>query len=146
MDDISIRVDRQDPKTKLLNGVLIYDTSDPNGNMTTTLADSGYISLSDEQEVSAGHPVQQASATSRQRGYKWFDNSELHQNIFDVYNMVMKVPGFDFERTDQSMFNGSQTKNVRELQAGIDSLEENQLRVGQRLVRTAAQYVHLPFR
>ena len=38
--------------------------------------------------------------------------------------MVMKVPGFDFERTDQSMFNGSQTKNVRELQAGIDSLEK----------------------
>ena len=27
MDDISIRVDRQDPKTKLLNGVLIYDTN-----------------------------------------------------------------------------------------------------------------------
>ena len=122
MDDISIRVDRQDPKTKLLNGVLIYDTSDPNGNMTTTLADSGYISLSDDKKyllvtLYSGERYEQA------RGYKWFDNSELRQNIFDVYNMVMKVPGFDFERTDQSMFNGSQTKNVREL-----------------------QYVHLPFR
>ena len=123
MDDISIRVDRQDPKTKLLNGVLIYDTSDPNGNMTTTLADSGYISLSDDKKyllvtLYSGERYEQA------RGYKWFDNSELRQNIFDVYNMVMKVPGFDFERTDQSMFNGSQTKNVRELQAGIDSLEK----------------------
>ena len=105
MDDISIRVDRQDPKTKLLNGVLIYDTSDPNGNMTTTLADSGYISLSDDKKyllvtLYSGERYEQA------RGYKWFDNSELRQNIFDVYNMVMKVPGFDFERTDQSMFNG----------------------------------------
>lgn len=145
MDDISIRVDRQDPKTKLLNGVLIYDTSDPNGNMTTTLADSGYISLSDDKKyllvtLYSGERYEQA------RGYKWFDNSELRQNIFDVYNMVMKVPGFDFERTDQSMFNGSQTKNVRELQAGNRLARENQLRVGQRLVRTAAQYVHLPFR
>ena len=30
--------------------MLIYDTSDPNGNMTTTLADSGYISLSDDKK------------------------------------------------------------------------------------------------
>ena len=146
MDDISIRVDRQDPKTKLLNGVLIYDTSDPNGNMTTTLADSGYISLSDDKKyllvtLYSGERYEQA------RGYKWFDNSELRQNIFDVYNMVMKVPGFDFERTDQSMFNGSQTKNVRELLAGNRLARAGQLRVGQpRRSKPLLEYAHLPAR
>ena len=64
MDDISIRVDRQDPKTKLLNGVLIYDTSDPNGNMTTTLADSGYISCRTTRSI-CWSPCTAASATSR---------------------------------------------------------------------------------
>ena len=123
IDNMSIRVSHQEPDTHLLHDVLIYDNRAANNNMNTILADSGYISLSDDKKyllvtLYSGERYEQA------RGYKWFDNSELRQNIFDVYNMVMKVPGFDFERTDQSMFNGSQTKNVRELQAGIDSLEK----------------------
>ena len=62
MDDISIRVDRQDPKTKLLNGVLIYDTSDPN--------DAGRLGLHlpvGRQEVSAGHLVQRRALRAGER-------------------------------------------------------------------------------
>ncbi|MFR4237327.1 MAG: YjgP/YjgQ family permease, partial [Alistipes onderdonkii] len=58
------------------------------------------------------------------RSYKWFENSELRHNIFGVQNMIVPLSGFDFERTDQSLFNGSQTKNIRELTVGIDSLEK----------------------
>ena len=49
IDDMSIRVEKQDPKTKLLKGVLIYDNRAKNGDMTTTIADSGYIRLSDDK-------------------------------------------------------------------------------------------------
>ena len=50
IDNMSIRVDKQHPETKLLTDILIYDTRDLNGNMTTTLADSGYIRLSDDKK------------------------------------------------------------------------------------------------
>src|SRR5574344_1033934 len=49
LEDRSIRVGHQNPKTKLLTDVLIYDNSSMNGNMSTTVADSGYIRLSDDK-------------------------------------------------------------------------------------------------
>ena len=49
IDNMSIRVERQDPKTKQLYGVLIYDNRNASGNMTVTLADSGHIRLSDDK-------------------------------------------------------------------------------------------------
>ncbi len=51
IDDMSIRVGHQDKETGRLNDVLIYDTRNQskNGTMSTTLADSGYIRLSDDK-------------------------------------------------------------------------------------------------
>ncbi len=45
---VSIRVTKQDPKTKLLTDVLIYDTRNSN-TVSTIVADSGYISLSKDK-------------------------------------------------------------------------------------------------
>lgn len=123
MDNISIRVGKQHPQTKLLTDVLIYDTSDPNGNMTTTVADSGYITLSDDKRYLLV-TLFNGERYEETRNYNWYENSTLGHSLFDVYNMVMKVPGFDFERSDQSLFNNSQTKNIKDLEIGIDSLEK----------------------
>ena len=122
MDDISIRVDRQDPKTKLLNGVLIYDTSDPNGNMTTTLADSGYIRLSDDKRfllvtLFNGEMYEQT------RNSQWFTQSRLRHHIFDKQDQTIPMEGFAMQRSDANQFSNSQTKNINELQQDIDSLE-----------------------
>ena len=48
-ENLSIRVEHQDPETGLLNNILIYDNRSATGNMTTTLAESGYIRLSDDK-------------------------------------------------------------------------------------------------
>lgn len=48
-DDMSIRVEKQDPETGLLHNVLIYDNNS-SGSMTTTMAESGYIRLSDDKQ------------------------------------------------------------------------------------------------
>ena len=49
IDNMSIRVSRQEPKTHLLRDVLIYDNRIADGNMNTIVADSGYIRLSDDK-------------------------------------------------------------------------------------------------
>ena len=50
IDDMSIRVEHQDPETKLLYDVIIYDNRDKKGKMSVTLADSGYIRLSEDKK------------------------------------------------------------------------------------------------
>lgn len=123
IDDMSIRVGHQDPVSGLLYDVLIYDNRTANGNMTTTTAETGYIRLSDDKKyllvtLYNGDNYQQT------RNNKWYTNSELRHDRFDVQNAKIAMDGFDFQRTDSSgAIGGSQTKNIVELQRDIDSLD-----------------------
>ncbi len=123
IDDMSIRVGHQDPVSGLLYDVLIYDNRTANGNMTTTTAETGYIRLSDDKKyllvtLYNGDNYQQT------RNNKWYTNSELRHDKFDVQNAKIAMDGFDFQRTDNSgAIGGSQTKNIVELQRDIDSLD-----------------------
>jgi lipopolysaccharide export system permease protein len=49
-ENLSIRVEHQDPETGLLNNILIYDNRQSAGNMRTTIAESGYIRLTDDKK------------------------------------------------------------------------------------------------
>ena len=107
---MSIRVDHQDPKTKLLTDILIYDTRNTNinGKMGTIVADSGYISLSDDKRFLLA-TLYNGEMHEEVRNYQWMKDNTLERRYFDVYNMVIPMSGFDFSRTDMSLFNNSQT-------------------------------------
>lgn len=121
--DMSIRVGHQDDKTSLLTDILIYDTRDINGKMTTTVADSGYISMSPDRKYILA-TLYNGETYDEDRTMKWYENSALRHTMFDAQNMVIAIEGFDFERTDESRFStNSQTKTTKELYVGIDSLE-----------------------
>ena len=123
IDDMSIRVEKQDPKTKLLTGVLIYDNRSRNGDMTTTIADSGYIRLSDDKRyllvtLFNGETYEQAS------NYQWYTKSTLRHHKFQRQEGKIPMSGFDFQRSDENMFgNNSQTMDINDLQHNIDSLD-----------------------
>ncbi|MDE5636807.1 MAG: LptF/LptG family permease, partial [Alistipes sp.] len=120
--NMSIRVGHQDPESKLLNEVLIYDNRNLNGNMTTIVADSGYIRLSDSKKflmVTLFH----GESYEQTRNSQWYNKSALTHNIFDRQDLVLSMSGFSMERSDANDFNNSQTKNINELQRDIDSLE-----------------------
>ncbi|MBE6211199.1 MAG: LptF/LptG family permease, partial [Rikenellaceae bacterium] len=114
---------KQDPKTNLLRGVLIYDNRNANGNMTTTIADSGYIRLSDDKKflmvtLFNGETYEQT------RSNKWYNQSTLRHHVFDRQDGTIPMEGFDFQRSDESAFGGSsQTRDIKELQRAIDSLD-----------------------
>ena len=112
IEDMSIRVGKQDPKTHLLRDVLIYDNRNINGNMTTTVADSGYIRLSDDKKyllvtLFNGETYEQT----------------LRHHIFEKQDGVIPMEGFGFERSDANFSNQSTTKNIAQLDRAIDSLE-----------------------
>lgn len=121
IENMTIRVGHQDDKTGLLTNVLIYDTRPTNGNMTTTVADSGYIKLSDDKRfllVTLFH----GEIYEQTRNYQWYDENNLRRNQFIQQNGTVPLTGYDFERSDSEMWSGSQTKNIAELESGIDSL------------------------
>ena len=123
IDDMSIRVEKQDPKTKLLTKVLIYDNRSRSGDMTTTIADSGYIRLSDDKRyllitLFNGETYEQS------RNFQWYTKSSLRRHKFDRQDGKIPMSGFDFQRSDENMFgNNSQTMDIRDLQHSIDSLD-----------------------
>lgn len=123
IDDMSIRVEKQDPTTKLLRGVLIYDNRSSNGNMTTTIADSGYIRLTDDKKYLLV-TLYNGETYEQTRNSQWYTNSTLRHHKFDRQDGKIPMSGFDFERSDENLFsNNSQTKNINELQHAIDSLD-----------------------
>lgn len=122
IDNMSIRVSRQEPKTHLLRDVLIYDNRIADGNMNTIVADSGYIRLSDDKLfllVTLFH----GERYEQTRNSQWYSKSSLNHYTFDQYKSSFPVEGFSMERSDADNFNNSTTKNIRELQHEIDSLE-----------------------
>lgn len=126
IDDMSIRVGHQDPETHLLTDVLIYDNRATNGNMNTIVADSGYIRLSDDKRfllvtLYNGEMYEQNRTTAGNN--QWFTKSSLRHHIFEHQEQVIPMTGFDMGRSDSDQFSNSQTKNINELQADIDSLE-----------------------
>ncbi len=121
IDNMSIRVGHQDPETGQLYDVLIYDTRDPGGNMTTTIAESGFIRISDDKQFLLV-TLYNGETYETTRNYRWSEENRLRRHMFTQQNGAIKMEGFAFERSDVSLFNSSQTKNVAELQQDIDSL------------------------
>ena len=123
IDNMSIRVSRQEPETHLLHDVLIYDNRAANGDMNTIVADSGYIRLSDDKKyllvtLFNGETYEQT------RSSQWFTQSKLRHHIFEKQDQVIPMEGFAMGRTDANQFSNSQTKNINELQHDVDSLEK----------------------
>lgn len=122
IDNMSIRVGHQDKNTGLLSEVLIYDTRSKDGTMSTTIADSGYIKLSDDKKYLLV-TLYNGERYETTRDYKWYTENQLTHQTFEVQDAVIPMEGFDFERTDSERFsNGTQTKPIKRLQKDIDSL------------------------
>jgi lipopolysaccharide export system permease protein len=126
IDNVSIRVEKQDPKTQLLTDILLYNTdvdaSQKAGNMTVIAADSGYIHLSPDKRFIV---MDFYGGTNYQftRDRNWFDNNTFRRTSFATQHILTKAPGYDFSRTDESLFSGAPTKNVAQLAVDIDSLD-----------------------
>lgn len=119
--DISIRVNKQDPKTKKLTGVLIYDTRDPNISKTI-VADSGYIELVDDNQF-MNIKLFHGQNYEDNRSYSWYTEPELRHHKFEIQDMSLELEGFNFERSENNMFSSSsETMNIDELQKNIDTL------------------------
>ena len=49
IDNYSIRINRKDPETNMLYGIMIYDHTARKGNISVTIADSGYMQITSDR-------------------------------------------------------------------------------------------------
>ena len=91
--------------------------------MTTTVADSGYIRLSDDKKYLMV-TLFNGATYEHTRSSQWYTKNTLRRHTFERQDGQIPMTGFDFERSDENLFSGSsQTQNINELQNAIDSLE-----------------------
>lgn len=122
--DMSIRVEKQDGGTNLLHDVLIYDNTDKT-NMRTTLADSGFIKISDDKKY-LEVILFDGEVYEENRNYNWFNKNVLSHHIFSRQDMLVPISGFAMERSEVDGFgSNSKTKNMKELSHDIDSIRHS---------------------
>ncbi len=127
LENMTIRVGSQTGEDKLLRDVLIYDNTDQsrNGTMSTVLADSGYIKLSDDKKhmvVTLFNGVMYETNRNTARD-EWYENSKLSRNFFKEEFIVNSLEGYAMERSDEEIFTSGKTKKISTLQKDIDSLQ-----------------------
>ena len=119
--DISIRVGKQDPKSKLITDVIIYDTRDRK-TTKTIVADSGYISLFDGNKY-LKILLFDGQTYEDNRSYTWYSAPSLSHHQFDKQEILMPLEGFSFQESDKNLYaNNSEAKSIVALGRDIDSL------------------------
>ena len=121
LPDMSIRVGHQDEQTRLLTDVLIFDTRDENGNMTTTVADSGYIMMSDDKAY-LYVTLYNGRTYEHTRNSQWYDRNTMRQHSFERQDGTIPVSKVTRPGDMSREFSESQTRNMVELEELMDSL------------------------
>lgn len=120
--DMSIRAEKKDEKTGLLHKIIIYDYSNSNGNMQVTIAESGYIRLSDDNKFLLV-TLYNGERYDITRNRQWNTENVLQHQTFDLQDMAVRTDGFDFQQSDSDMYgNRAQAKALPQLEREIDSL------------------------
>lgn len=122
LPDMSIRVEHQDPNTQLLRDVLIYDTRADNGDMTTTLADSGYIYMSDDKAY-LYVTLFNGQTYEHTRNSQWYDRNTMREHQFERQDGTFPMNEVGAGSGRNTQYTESQTRNMIELEELMDSLQ-----------------------
>lgn len=124
IDGYSIRVDHKNKKTNMLYDVLIYDHTRNKANLSVTVADSAYLSITEDKKhmvmtLYSGTSYEEEN-NNRRRTNK--NNYPHRVNKFKKQVINIKV-NFDFKRSDEKIFRNSyRMLNISQLLSAEDSL------------------------
>ena len=123
LPDMSIRVEHQDQNTQRLDSVLIFDTRSSNGDMTTTVAESGYIRMS-EDKAFLYVTLHNGRTYEHTRSSQWYDKNSMRIHEFSRQDGTFPVDKVGRPAGDMSReFTESRTRNMSGLEELMDSLQ-----------------------
>lgn len=132
IDNYSIKVADKDHRTNMMYDIKIYDHTDRRGNLKVTLADSGFMRITEDKShlvttLYSGYNYEEMI----QRGGQSQTRSFPHRNdMFGEQILLIELSGFDLQRTDEEAFrHNSQMMNLSQLEMTTDSLSKDRSRI-----------------
>ena len=123
MDGYSIRVGSKDNNTNMLKDLLIYDHTSNKANESVTVADSGYLRITEDKKFMVLNLYNGVNYSETARSRKEQDKFPFRRDRFDEQTIRVKVRGFDFNRRDDRIFkNTYRLLNIDQLRFMEDSL------------------------
>ncbi len=129
LEGYSIRIGDRDSKTSLLKDILIFDHTGKSGNISVTIADSGYMKMStDEKHLQLtlynGKSYRELQKEKEQnRQVKSYPH---RRDQFEQQEMIIEMTGFGLNRSDENLFRNSYSMlNLEQLQHFDDSLTQD---------------------
>ncbi len=124
IDGYNIKIGRKDPKTNMLYDLLIYDHTQNKTNESVTVADSGYLRITEDKKYMVLNLYSGVNySEERPQDRSKINNRPFRRDKFDEQTIRVKVMNFDFNRRDEGVFrNMSRMLNLRELNLQEDTL------------------------
>lgn len=106
IEGYTMRIDRNDPVTNMLYGVRIWDHLENKGNTLVTVADSGYMKVSDDEQyliftLFNGSSYADLETENKNRSEYTFP---FRRDFFQEQTILIELTGFGLDRTDESLF------------------------------------------
>lgn len=126
IDGYNIKIGRKDNKTNMLYDLLIYDHTRNKVNESVTVADSGYIKITEDKKymvLTLYSGVNYSEERPQERGN--INNRPFRRDKFDEQVIRVKVHNFDFNRRDEGIYrNMYRMLNIKQLYLQEDTLNE----------------------
>lgn len=126
LEGYSIRIGDRDPKTSLLKDILIFDHTQKQGNTRVTVADSGYMRMTDDEKnllLTLYNGRSYFEMQKQKQEKRHIKSYPLRRDQFEEQEMIIEMTGFGLNRTDEDLFRNSfQMLNIAQLEHFEDSL------------------------
>jgi len=107
IDGMSIKVNRRNLETNALLDIMIYDHREHKGNTDVTIADSGFLNMSDDKQfmiLTLYNGEKYLDTKPVERGSK--NTYPFQRNKFEKETVVINVKNFEMKRTNENYFKG----------------------------------------
>lgn len=149
IDGYVIRVGKKGKDGNSLKKVMIYDHTGNDGNTKVSVADSGYMQLSNNQQsmylnLYNGYNFEEETKDRQKRS-----KQPLQRTYFDKQVVRFDLSGFDLKRTDENLFrNNYHMLNLQQLSEARDSLSNKLVEVKEKVdnrIRTEGMYHYVKY-
>ncbi len=124
IDGYSIRIGHKDRRTNTLHDILIYDHTRGRSNDNLTVADSGYLHMTEDKSYIVMTLYNGENFTEEENTSNTGNNTyPFRRDRFEKQIINVKVNNFDFQRGDESIWRNSyRMLNIKQLRFSEDSL------------------------
>lgn len=144
LDGYSIKVARRNMKTNALEEIIIYDHTEGKGNINVTLADSGYLKMTEDKQymiLTLFNGERYTEAQTKDKNVR-DNNNPFRREKFKKEVIVIKMDGMDLKRADEDHFRDMyKMQKNKQLGETIDSLMV-EYHERERVVAVASKYTY----